>query len=35
MTLVLVLVVNERGSFLAIDALIFLSFVKTVLEDVD
>ena len=31
----LVLVVDERGSFSAVDAHIFPSFIKTVLEDVD
>ena len=33
--LVLVLVVDERGSFSAVDAHIFPIFIKTVLEDVD
>ena len=33
--LVLVLVVDERGRFSAVDAHIFPSFIKTVLEDVD
>ena len=33
--LVLVLVVDERGSFSAIDAHIFPCLVQTVLEDVD
>jgi len=33
--LVLVLVVDERGSFSAVGAHIFPSFIKTVLEDVD
>jgi len=35
LVLVLVLVVDERGSFSAIDAHIFPCLVQTVLEDVD
>ena len=35
LVLVLVLVVDERGSFSAVGAHIFPSFIKTVLEDVD
>ena len=33
--LVLILVVDERGSFSAIDAHIFPSFIQTDLEDID